>query len=70
MAITELLELPPDQRAEIAVALLDSLSPDGSGLTAEQEDALIRSRDAGEFIGESEFFAPFEKTGYGKAEPQ
>ena len=68
MAINDLLELPADERARIALALLDSLAPEGGELTEQQEDALIRERDSGEFISAKEFFAPFDKAGYGKAE--
>ena len=68
MAINDLLELPAKERARIALALLDSLAPEGGELTEQQEDALIRNRDSGEFISGEEFFKPFEKAGYGKAE--
>ncbi len=63
MAINDLLALPAKERARIALALLDSLAPQGGELTEQQEDALIHERDTGEFISEAEFFAPFDKAG-------
>ncbi len=68
MAINELLELPAEDRARIAMTLLESLGSPGAELSPEAEKALIRERDEGAFILKDEFMKPFKEAGYGKPE--